>query len=168
MIGGSAGHRAGGFLSLEQVHSELRQLAARYPSWVSMPQHVGVSHEGRPIELVCLTKDLISCTSRSERPTVLYTALMHAREPATLVSLLHFLRTTLRRAEAGDQLLARRKLLFIAVLNPDGYAWNMRTKPRGGGMKRKNGRRTCSRSASFFSSRAAPRNQRLSHHRNQP
>ena len=34
---------------------------------------------------------------------------------------------------------------FLPNLNPDGWAWNERSRPRGGGMKRKNGMRSCSR-----------------------
>ena len=31
----------------------------------------------------------------------------------------------------------------MPLANPDGYAWNEKTRPRGGGMRRKNGARTC-------------------------
>jgi len=62
--------------------------------------------------------------------------------------LVHALREVLHDADRdGDgavHLLRTRKLLFMPLANPDGYAWNAQRRPRGGGMKRKNGARTCS------------------------
>ena len=79
--------------------------------------------------------------------------------------------TLLESAERKEawalQILSTRKLLFMPVANPDGcapslygsflirqppssfgrYAWNHQHRPKGGGMKRKNGLRTCSRGA---------------------
>ena len=53
---------------------------------------------------------------------MLYTALLHGREPVSLACLLHFLRTVLRQAEAGEPgaaaLLSRRKLLFLPTVLP--------------------------------------------------
>jgi hypothetical protein len=145
--------------------------------------------------MLCVTRGGEGCDGPSERPAVLYTALLHGREPVSLSCLLHFLRTVLRQAEAGEPgaaaLLSRRKLLFLPTatpplhhpapplhhpstapstalhrpgshlrhrhqprppppplhpqVNPDGWAWNEEVRPRGGGMKRKNGLRSCGR-----------------------
>ena len=142
-----------GYLRASEADAELRRLALAHPRWASAPLSVGTTREGRPIQLVCVTRDLVGCDGAAgdadERPALLYTALLHSREPATLTCLLHFVRTLLRMAEAGeagvDVLLSRRRLLFLPNLNPDGWAWNEQKRPRGGGMKRKNGLRCCSR-----------------------
>jgi len=61
--------------------------------------------------------------------------------------LVHALREVLRDADlnvgGAAHLLKTRKLLFMPLANPDGYAWNEKRRPHGGGMKRKNGARTC-------------------------
>lgn len=142
-----------GYLSASEADAELRRLATAHPRWTSAPLRIGTTREGRPIQLLCVTRDLVGCDGVGgevdERPALLYTALLHSREPATLTCLLHFVRTLLRMADAGeagvDVLLSRRRLLFLPNLNPDGWAWNEQKRPRGGGMKRKNGLRSCSR-----------------------
>ena len=52
-----------------------------------------------------------------------------------------FVRSIVEHAAAGHHeavaLLSQRKLLVLPIANPDGYAWNAKTHPHGGGMKRK-------------------------------
>ena len=47
-----------------------------------------------------------------------------------------FVRSVVEQAAAGQHeavaLLSQRKLLIMPVANPDGYAWNEKTHPRGG------------------------------------
>ena len=95
----------------------------------------------------CLTDGLVGCNGASDRPAVLYTALVHSREPATVMCLVQMLRVLLRDA-ANERaralhLLASRKLLLLPVANPDGYVWNEMHRRNGGGMKRKNGATCC-------------------------
>ena len=131
----------GGYLSEEEQAAEFKRLAAAYPSWLAPPETVGRSRQGRPIWLLCASRDLLGCRQtahyrgmrkplaqythtrvpsprdslsvacrpsrqagdeRGGKPAVLYTALLHAREPASLACLLHFLRTLLHSAEEGD------------------------------------------------------------------
>ena len=139
----------GGYFTNAEVHTEMNRLASAYPSWVRPPVSVGTSREGRAIEVTCVTADPSACAAKSALPTVLYTGLVHAREPATVMCLIHSLRRLLEDASSGGMdalhILAHRKLLFLPVANPDGYAWNQAHRPRGGGMKRKNGAKCCSR-----------------------
>jgi hypothetical protein len=127
----------------------MSRLVATYPEWLAPAERIGTTRQGRPIEVWCLAAGGRSgCKPGADRPAVLFTSLVHAREPATLMCLVHALRSLLKDAtsEVGSvrQLLASRQLLWMPVANPDGYAWNERVRPRGGGMKRKNGQRTCS------------------------
>ena len=129
----------------------MARLVAAYPEWISSAEIVGTTRQGRPIQLWCVGPGGCAPPSPAgpaQLPSVLYTALVHAREPATLMCLVHALRKLLldaaSRVGGAHRLLASRKLLFMPIANPDGYAWNERTRPRGGGMKRKNGARSCS------------------------
>ena len=112
----------GGFFSAEEAAQELLRLTRRYPAWVRNVTTVGTSRQGRPIQMLCVTHGGEGCDGPSDRPAVLYTALLHAREPVSLSCLLRFLRTVLRQAEAGDPgaaaLLSRRKLLFLPTARP--------------------------------------------------
>ena len=112
----------GGFFSAAEAEQELRRLTRRYPAWVGNVTTVGTTRQGRPIHLLCVTRGGEGCDGPSERPAVLYTALLHGREPVSLACLLHFLRTVLRQAEAGEPgaaaLLSRRKLLFLPTVLP--------------------------------------------------
>ena len=114
--------RVGGFFSAAEAAQELSRLTRRYPAWVRNVTTVGTSRQGRPIEMLCVTRGGEGCDGPSERPAVLYTALLHGREPVSLSCLLHFLRTVLRQAEAGEPgaaaLLSRRKLLFLPTATP--------------------------------------------------
>jgi len=137
----------GGFFTYAEVDREMSRLAAEFPQWLGKPTQVGRSRQGRPIQMWCVTEGLVGCSGKSDRPSVLYTALVHSREPATVMCLIHMLRVLLRDAASGrdraKHLLANRKLLLMPVANPDGYVWNEVHRRNGGGMKRKNGASCC-------------------------
>ena len=138
----------GGFYTSSELLVEVQRLVDAYPEWVRPVTGLGSSLEGRALSALCVTAELEGCDGYSEeRPAVLYTSLVHAREPATATCLVGFLRRLLEEARSGvngtTMLLATRKLIFVPNANPDGYAWNEKYHPRGGGMKRKNGHRTC-------------------------
>ena len=138
----------GGYYTGAEIAREMSRLVATYPEWLAPAERVGTTRQGRAIEMWCLAPGgAAGCTPKSDRPAILFTSLVHSREPATLMCLVHALRTLLKEATenvAGvRQLLSARTLLWIPVANPDGYAWNERTRPRGGGMKRKNGAKCC-------------------------
>ena len=137
----------GGYYTSSELALEMARLVARYPNLITPPMRLGTTRLGRAVEVWCVTDGHVGCAGGGDRPAVLYTALVHAREPATLMCLVHALREVLRDADlnvgGAAHLLRTRKLLFMPLANPDGYAWNEQRRPRGGGMKRKNGARTC-------------------------
>lgn len=140
----------GGFLTLSEAYAELERLRSEHPTLLTELPTQGKSRQGRPLRVWCATAGLGECTRASARPAVLYTSLVHAREPQTLMCLLRFLQVTLDSAarDADSQaarLVQSRKLLLVPVANPDGYEWNRAHSPRGGGMRRKNGLKTCGR-----------------------
>lgn len=143
----------GGYPTLAEAEASVRELARAHPG-VSRLVSIGRSLEGRPIHALCLTANAASdcapppaTTARGAReplPATLFTALTHSREPVTLVALLDYA-TRLLAAHAASQraarsLLGARRLWLVFCVNPDGYEYNRRTRPHGGGTKRKNGR----------------------------
>ncbi len=76
-------------------------------------------------------------------PQILYTALHHAREPASLQQLVFFMWYLLENYETDEEVRAivdNTELYFIPCVNPDGYVYNATTNPDGGGFWRKNRR----------------------------
>jgi hypothetical protein len=136
-----------GYYTLAEVQAEMARLASAFPEWVGKPINIGTTREGRALELYCVADQQSACAAGSGRPAALFTALVHSREPATVMCVVHAVRELLKDAKRGvggaARLLATRKVLLIPVANPDGYEWNRRARPKGGGMKRKNGMRSC-------------------------
>ena len=88
----------GGFLTLSEAYAELERLRSEHPTLLTELPTQGKSRQGRPLRVWCATAGLGECTRASARPAVLYTSLVHAREPQTLMCLLRFLQVTLDSA----------------------------------------------------------------------
>lgn len=114
----------GGYFTAAQVTEEMARLGKVYSKWMGPPIKVGTTRQGRDLLVWCVTEGPASCDQLDERPSVLYTALVHAREPATVMCLVQMIRVLLADAAAGragaDYLLANRRLLLMPVANPDG------------------------------------------------
>ncbi|MBI4879121.1 MAG: zinc carboxypeptidase [Planctomycetes bacterium] len=130
----------GGYYTFAEVESLLDHYAQSYPGIVSAKQSIGTSVEGRPIWAIKVSDH----PSQAENePRVLIDALHHAREPAsmqTLLLLLHHLASTYGADPVVTSIVDERELWFVPVVNPDGYVYNESTNPGGGGMWRKNRR----------------------------
>lgn len=130
-----------GYLTLDEVYERLDSMAARYPHLVAprVPFGSQLTHQGRQQFLVKLSDNPLA--DESEEPKVLYTALMHAREPAGMMSVIFFMEWLLENYGSDPRatfVLERCQLFFVPVINPDGYEFNRSTNPSGGGMWRKN------------------------------
>jgi len=78
-----------------------------------------------------------------DKPKILYTALHHAREPESLTQLIFFMWYLLENYNTNadiKNIVDNEELYFIPCVNPDGYLYNQKTNPNGGGMWRKNRR----------------------------
>ncbi|MEM1123593.1 MAG: M14 family zinc carboxypeptidase, partial [Bacteroidota bacterium] len=76
-----------------------------------------------------------------DKPAILYNSLHHAREPNSLAQLLFFMWHLLENYESDAEikyLVDNVAMYFIPCVNPDGYVYNERTSPQGGGLWRKN------------------------------
>jgi len=101
-------------------------------SWIKQYPHLlqsvvlGQSYEKRDIKAYVLSVKEV----KIKKPQVLLTSLMHAREPAGLTVLMHFIGHILEEYSAGraqaQYLLTTREIWCIPFVNPDGYVANER------------------------------------------
>ena len=131
----------GGFLFYQQILEMLDSMAVLYPQLITLREPVSDSirtHQGRPVFWVKISDNV---DVDEAEPEVLYTALTHAREPASAMSLLYYMWFLLENYEGSPEvrrIVDHTELYFVPVLNPDGYVYNETIAPQGGGMWRKN------------------------------
>ncbi|HEY9899338.1 MAG TPA: M14 family metallopeptidase [Pantanalinema sp.] len=122
-----------GYKSVEDVMSDVKQVAAAYPSIVRL-ETIGKSLQDRPLTAVHVTSQ-----PQGTQPALLITSGQHARElpPVELnMRLLHLLTEQYGKDAAITKLVDTRDIWIVPVLNPDG-----RTMVEGGSaMWRKNAR----------------------------
>jgi hypothetical protein len=133
----------GGYYTLQEVYNQMDSMAARYPALVSARTPFGsqLTHQGRPQYLLKMSDNV--ATDETDEPNVLYTSLMHAREPAGMMSVLFYMQWLLEQYGTDDRatyVLNNAQLYFVPVVNPDGYEINRISNPGGGGLWRKNAR----------------------------
>lgn len=133
----------GGFYTLDEVMQKLDTLAAKYPNIVSPRMQVGsqLTHEGRTMYMVKIS-DNVSVDEGSE-PNVLYTSLMHAREPAGMSTVIFYMMWICENYGSdpvANYIVNNTQMYFVPVVNPDGYEINRTGFPGGGGLWRKNAR----------------------------
>ena len=108
----------------------------------SSSPHIHETYEGRYLQWIKISDN--PNVSEGE-PQILYTALHHAREPASLQQLIYFMWYLLENYDSNDsikQIIDNSELFFVPCVNPDGYIFNEIIEPNGGGMWRKNTRDT--------------------------
>ena len=132
----------GGYFTYEEMLSELDQMAALYPNLITIkaPISTFLTHENRPIYHVKISDN--PAVNETE-PSVLYTAIHHAREPLSMSQTIFYMWYLLENYNTNAEvkyLVDNTQLFFVPCLNPDGYIQNQTTNPNGGGMHRKNKR----------------------------
>src|SRR5690606_1186448 len=130
----------GGFYTLDEMIAELDSMKMLYPNLITIKESIGNTIQNRPIYMVKISDnpDL-----NEDEPRVLYTAMHHAREPQSMMTLIYFMYYLLENYNSDPSvkyLVDNRELYFIPIVNPDGYEYNRQTNPGGGGMWRKNRR----------------------------
>lgn len=76
-----------------------------------------------------------------EETQTLYTSIHHAREPTSLQQLIFFMWYVIENYSTSveiQNIVNNNELYFVPVVNPDGYVYNEKTDPQGGGLWRKN------------------------------
>lgn len=130
----------GGFFTWDEVVSVLDQLAAQHPTIMTAKQSLGLSIEGRDLWAVKVSDN--PGVDEGE-PEVRFDALHHAREPESMQTLMFYLIWLLDNYGSdplATYLVEEREMWFVPVVNPDGYEYNKRNFPNGGGLWRKNRR----------------------------
>lgn len=131
-----------GYYTYEQFLAELDEMAAAYPDLITVKAPISsfVTAQSRPIYFVKISDN--PATDEPE-PEVLYTAVHHAREPASLSQLIFYMWYLLENYADNEEvafLVNNTEMYFVPMVNPDGYVYNQTSSPGGGGMWRKNRR----------------------------
>lgn len=138
-----------GFPTYSQAGELLDRWMSEHPD-ILQRRDLGKSFQGRPIHAYVL--GVTAAPGAVARPQVLLTALIHAREPATLSVVLYFLGRTLELYAQGEAqsvyTLRHREVWIIPFINPDGYAENEKRGRKSAMMVRKNMNPTCPREPS--------------------
>lgn len=132
----------GGFYTYDQILDKLDFMAEEWPDLISVRQPISEtnSHQGYPIWWVRMSDNP---EVQQDKPKVLYTALIHAREGIGVQQMMYFMLHLLENYETNSEvknLVDNYELYFVPAVNPDGYMYNEQISPNGGGMWRKNRR----------------------------
>lgn len=132
----------GGFLTYAQMLTELDDMQSLYPDLITLKAPIGSFEtiENRPIYWVKISDNP---NVDETEPEMLYTAIHHAREPASLQQLIFYMWYLLENYDSDSQvstLVDNSEMYFVPVINVDGYLYNESTDPNGGGYWRKNRR----------------------------
>ncbi len=136
----------GGYYTFAEIVENMDALHAQYPEIVSAKDSIGSSFEGRTIWAFKISDNP---DSDEEEPEVFYNSLIHAREPAAMMTVLYFAWELVENYNLDpllSYLVNEREIWFVPVVNPDGYVYNELINPNGGGMHRKNRRPGCTSS----------------------
>ncbi|WP_299256598.1 M14 family metallopeptidase [uncultured Aquimarina sp.] len=141
----------GGYLTYQEMLDNLDAMRAQYPTLISARADIGTFvTNGTPDNSVTppIGGNTIQWVRISDNPDVdeneseiLYDAIHHAREPASLSQLIYYMWYLLENYNSDPdikQIVDNTELYFVPVLNPDGYLYNQVTNPNGGGFWRKN------------------------------
>lgn len=141
----------GGFFTYQEMLDELDQMRALYPNLISAKENISnFLTEGQPDNAVspAIGGNGIKWVKISDNPDtaegepqILYSAIHHAREPMSLSQLIFYMWYLLENYETDPEvksIVDNTELYFVPVLNPDGYLYNQKTDPNGGGFWRKN------------------------------
>ncbi len=132
----------GGYFTYTEFIAHIDAMATLYPNLITAKAPVSTfqTWEGRPIYWLRISDNP---NIDENEPEALYTALHHAREPASLSQLIFYMWYLLENYGTHPEvtyLLDNTEMYFIPMINPDGYIQNETTDPSGGGMWRKNKR----------------------------
>ena len=142
----------GGYLTYQEMLDELDLMKSLYPDLITTKENISdFITEGQPdnsttppiggngIKWVKISDN--PTNSSENEPQILYTAIHHAREPNSLSQLIFYMWYLLENYNVDNEIKSivdNTELFFVPVINPDGYLYNEKTDPNGGGFWRKN------------------------------
>jgi len=130
----------GGYLTYAEVLQELDDMHSLYPNLITAKAAISTftTENGNTLQWVKISDNP---NSNEAEPEILYNALHHAREPASMQQLIFYMWYLLENYATNSEvknIVDNTALYFIPVVNPDGYLYNESTNPNGGGLWRKN------------------------------
>ncbi len=142
----------GGYFTYQEMLDQLDLMYSLYPNLITQKDNISnFLTNGQPdntttppiggngIKWIKISDNPTS-TSEGE-PQILYTAIHHAREPNSLAQLLFYMWYLLENYDTDAEvqsIVDNTELYFVPVINPDGYLYNEKIDPNGGGYWRKN------------------------------
>ena len=143
----------GGYFTYQEVLDELDQMKALYPNLITTKSNISTFlTQGQPDNSVTPSigdngikwvKISDNPDTSEQEPQILYSAIHHAREPMSLHQLIFYMWYLLENYQTNPEIQSivnNTELFFVPVVNPDGYLYNEKTNPNGGGFWRKNRR----------------------------
>ncbi len=130
----------GGYYTFAEIVANLDSMFAQYPNIITQKYSIGTSQQSRTIWAVKISDNP---NINENEIKVGYDALVHAREPQSMASMMYYMWYLLQNYGTDPEvtyLVDNRELYFVPCFNPDGYEYNRTTNPSGGGMWRKNRR----------------------------
>ncbi len=130
----------GGYYTLAEIEADLDEMFQMYPNLVTQKYSIGTSVEGKTIWAVKISDNP---NGNEDEPKVGFDALVHAREPQSMATLMYFMWYLLENYGSDPEvtyLVNNREIYCVPCFNPDGYEYNRQTNPNGGGYWRKNRR----------------------------
>jgi len=130
----------GGYYTFDEIIADLDTMFQMYPNLITEKYSIGTSREGRTIWAVKISDNP---NINEYEPSVGFDALIHAREPQSMATLMYFMWYLLENYSSDPEvtyLVNNREIYCVPCFNPDGYEFNYQNNPTGGGMWRKNRR----------------------------
>lgn len=78
----------GGFYTLTEVIAQLDSMRQKFPGLISAKTSIGSTIENRPMYMVKISDNP---DIDEDEPEILYTALIHAREPQSMMQMIYFI-----------------------------------------------------------------------------
>ncbi len=130
----------GGFHTYSEMLDDLDAMHTLFPDLISEKLPIGTTTtiETRPVYWVRISNNP---DVEQDKPKVLYTALTHARDPASMQQMLFQMWYLLENYDTDPEiqyLIDNVEMYFVPCVNPDGYVYCETTHPNGGSMHRKN------------------------------
>ena len=130
-----------GHFTTEEIYENFDLMMKKFPNLISKNE-IGKSIEKRPIYAYCFGP--FGCMGSMSYPNVMINGIHHAREPIGGTINVYTAWKLLENYENGEPeatfLLTNRNIVFVPIINPDGYEENIKNYPNGGGLWRKNKR----------------------------
>jgi hypothetical protein len=131
--GFKTGTYGAGYHTLDEIYSNIDYFNNEFEN--SQIDTIGYSIEGNPILAFTIG-------SKESKNGIMLNSLIHAREPGSATVILYFFYDLISKINEEDktalQLLESTYLTWVPCVNPDGYLYNIKIFPEGGGLWRKN------------------------------